>query len=92
MMFPAAVSKIDAADGSRTAFKPLNDEAFDRLLTTVIPPLRAFARPLAGDRDIADYLAPAATTNAFAARANFQLGSNVKASIFRIPVDRRQNV
>lgn len=63
---------------------PPDDRAFRQLLVEIIPSLRAFARGLCGNRDLADDLAQEALAKAWAARASFTAGTNFKAWIFRI--------
>jgi RNA polymerase sigma-70 factor (ECF subfamily) len=62
----------------------LDDAAFHALLVAIIPSLRAFARGLCGNRDLADDLAQEAMAKAWAARGSFAAGTNFKAWIFRI--------
>ena len=61
-----------------------DDGAFKRELVTLIPHLRAFARTLTGDPTAADDLAQDAMMKAWAARASYQLGTNMKAWTFMI--------
>jgi RNA polymerase sigma-70 factor (ECF subfamily) len=63
---------------------PLDDRAFRENLVAIIPSLRAFARGLCGNRDLADDLAQEALAKAWAARASFTAGTNFKAWLFRI--------
>jgi RNA polymerase sigma-70 factor (ECF subfamily) len=63
---------------------PPEDQAFRQTLVEIIPSLRAFARGLCGNRDLADDLAQEALAKAWAARASFTAGTNFKAWIFRI--------
>jgi RNA polymerase sigma-70 factor, ECF subfamily len=60
------------------------DEGFRRELTGLIPQLRAFARTLCGDPAAADDLAQDAMLKAWAARATFAMGTNMKAWTFMI--------
>jgi RNA polymerase sigma-70 factor (ECF subfamily) len=53
-------------------------------LIAILPPLRAFARGLCGNRDLADDLVQEAVTKAWAARTSFQPGTNFRAWMFRI--------
>jgi RNA polymerase sigma-70 factor (ECF subfamily) len=69
---------------SGTSQQPLDDRAFRQSLIAIIPSLRAFARGLCGNRDLADDLAQEALTKAWAARDSFTAGTNFKAWIFRI--------
>ena len=60
------------------------DDAFKSALVNLIPQMRAFARSLCGDPTIADDLAQDAMVKAWAARASFQAGTNMKAWTFMI--------
>lgn len=61
------------------------DEAqFRRDLTAVIPSLRAYARSLCFNRDLADDLTQEALAKAWAARPSFTPGSNFRGWMFRI--------
>jgi RNA polymerase sigma-70 factor (ECF subfamily) len=60
------------------------DHAFRAELLAVIPSLRAFARGLSGNRDLADDLAQEALAKAWGARASYTPGTNIRAWIFRI--------
>ncbi len=62
----------------------LDDDAFRRELAAVIPHLRAFARSLSGNRDTADDLVQETMLKAWAARARFQAGTNMRAWTFII--------
>lgn len=66
------------------SLQPLDDRAFREQLVAIIPSLRAFARGLCGNRDLADDLAQEALAKAWAARASFSAGTNFKAWMFRI--------
>ena len=69
------------AAGERTA----SDAAdFKRELTEVVPHLRAFARGLCGRADMADDLVQETLLKAWAARARFQAGTNMRAWTFII--------
>jgi RNA polymerase sigma-70 factor (ECF subfamily) len=69
---------------SGTSQQPLDDQAFRESLIAIIPSLRAFARGLCGNRDLADDMAQEALAKAWAARRSFTAGTNFKAWIFRI--------
>lgn len=69
-----------AVDGGR---KPATPE-FRRQLQDIIPSLRAFARGLCGNRELADDLAQEAMMRAWAARDSFEPGTNFRAWIFMI--------
>lgn len=70
----------DRAEGPQ----PLSDAAFKRELAAVIPHLRAFGRSLSGSRDLADDLVQETLLKAWAARARFQAGTNMRAWTFII--------
>lgn len=76
---PPAVSDTGAHTGPRPG-----DRQFRSDLVAIIPQLRAFARGLAGDRDLADDLAQEALAKAWAARASYTPGTNFRAWMFRI--------
>ncbi|WP_199555230.1 sigma factor [Sandaracinobacteroides hominis] len=61
-----------------------NDARFRADLVAIVPSLRAFARGLCGNRDLADDLAQEALVKAWAARDSFTPGTNFRAWIFRI--------
>ena len=61
-----------------------DDERFHKELVTLIPHLRAFARTLCGNATAADDLAQDAMLKAWAARASYQMGTNMKAWTFMI--------
>lgn len=63
---------------------PLSDDDFKRELEAVIPHLRAFGRSLSGSRDLADDLVQETLMKAWAARARFQAGTNMRAWTFII--------
>ncbi len=60
------------------------DAAFRADIVGIIPSLRAFARGLSGNRDLADDLAQETLVKAWAARASYTQGTNFKAWMFRI--------
>jgi RNA polymerase sigma-70 factor (ECF subfamily) len=60
------------------------DEVFKRDLLTVLPHLRAFARGLCGRPDFADDLVQETAIKAWAARARFIPGTNMRAWTFAI--------
>jgi RNA polymerase sigma-70 factor, ECF subfamily len=66
------------------AFEPLSDPEFRNELVAIMPSLRAFARGLCGNRDLADDLAQDALTRAWAARLSFAKGTNFRAWIYII--------
>jgi RNA polymerase sigma-70 factor (ECF subfamily) len=57
---------------------------FRAQMITLIPSLRAFARGLCGNRELADDLAQEAMMRAWAAHASFTPGTNFRAWIFMI--------
>ena len=65
-------------------FAPLDDRAFKDELVAIIPSLRAFARSLCGDRDLADDMAQDTLTKAWSARTSYQPDTNFRAWMFRI--------
>lgn len=70
-----------AAKSESTANKP--DEFRDQMVH-IIPSLRAFARGLCGNREMADDLAQEAMMRAWAARDSFTMGTNFRAWMFMI--------
>lgn len=60
------------------------DTVFRRDLVAIIPSLRAFARGLCGNRDLADDLVQETMAKAWAARTSYQQGTNFRAWMFRI--------
>jgi RNA polymerase sigma factor (sigma-70 family) len=62
----------------------LSDAEFKHELAAVIPHLRAFGRSLSGNRDTADDLVQETLLKAWAARARFQAGTNMRAWTFII--------
>ena len=59
------------------------DECRDQMVA-LIPSLRAFARGLCGNRELADDLAQEAMMRAWAARDSFTMGTNFRAWMFMI--------
>lgn len=59
-------------------------DPFRRNMTAIIPSLRAFARGLCGDRDMADDLAQEAIMRAWRARDSYTEGTNFRAWMFKI--------
>lgn len=60
------------------------DAIFRRDLVAAVPMLRAFARGLCGNRELADDLAQETLMKAWAARNSFTPGTNFRAWLFRI--------
>jgi RNA polymerase sigma-70 factor (ECF subfamily) len=69
---------------SRPAPSPQDEKDFRDGLIEAIPYIRAFARTLCGARAPADDLAQETLAKAWAARASFQPGTNLKAWLFMI--------
>lgn len=63
---------------------PHADKDFHDQLVAIIPSLRAFARGLCGNRDMADDMVQDAMTRAWAARQSYAAGSNFRAWMFMI--------
>jgi RNA polymerase sigma-70 factor (ECF subfamily) len=76
------VGTLDA--GAEVGPHALADRRFQADLVAIVPSLRAFARGLCGNRDLADDLAQEALVKAWAARASFTPGTNFRAWMFRI--------
>ena len=70
--------------GSNPGKNTGTDAVFRADLVAIIPSLRAFARGLCGNRDLADDLAQEALAKAWSARASYTQGTNFRAWIFRI--------
>ncbi|MGA9796473.1 MAG: sigma-70 family RNA polymerase sigma factor [Rhizomicrobium sp.] len=68
----------------RPAVKPESDAAFKAGLLDLIPFLRAFARSLCGNPEMADDLAQETLVKAWQARHMFAAGTNLKAWLFTI--------
>lgn len=60
------------------------DEVFKDQLVAIIPSLRAFARALCGNRELADDMAQDAMVRAWAARNSYQPDTNFRAWMFKI--------
>lgn len=60
------------------------DKDFRDQLVAIIPSLRAFARGLCGNRDLADDMVQDAMARAWAARQSYAPGSNFRAWMFMI--------
>jgi RNA polymerase sigma-70 factor (ECF subfamily) len=60
------------------------DTELEAALAKLLPFLRAFARSLAGDRDLADDLTQETMTKVWRFRQSFKPGSNLKAWLFAI--------
>jgi RNA polymerase sigma-70 factor (ECF subfamily) len=68
----------------RPVTKPENDSVFKNGLLELIPFLRAFARSLCGNAEMADDLAQETLVKAWQARHTFAAGTNLKAWLFTI--------
>lgn len=66
------------------AASAVDDGEFKRQMVALIPSLRAFARSLCGNPDMADDLAQEAMARAWKARGSFTLGTNFRAWMFMI--------
>ncbi|HEY2069753.1 MAG TPA: sigma-70 family RNA polymerase sigma factor [Rhizomicrobium sp.] len=73
-----------STDTVATGAKPESDETFKRGLLELIPFLRAFARSLCGNPEMADDLAQETLVKAWQARGMFAAGTNLKAWLFTI--------
>lgn len=62
----------------------LTKDEFKREVMAILPQLRAFARGLCGNRDLADDLTQEAMMRAWASRHTFRVGTNFKAWVFII--------
>ena len=62
----------------------LSDADFKSELTVIVPHMRAFARSLSGNRDLADDLVQETLLKAWAARTRFRAGTNMRAWTFII--------
>jgi RNA polymerase sigma-70 factor (ECF subfamily) len=81
---PATAPEPVVEAGSQGPQGDAPDRDFRRDLLAIIPSLRAFARGLCGNRDMADDLAQEALAKAWAARASYTQGTNFRAWMFRI--------
>jgi RNA polymerase sigma-70 factor, ECF subfamily len=75
MAAPAADSRAEGGSAS---------DPFRQNMVAIIPSLRAFARGLCGDRDMADDLAQEAIMRAWRARDSYTEGTNFRAWMFKI--------
>jgi len=71
-------------NGEEDAPKPDDDADFRAQLIEIIPALRAFARGLCGNRDLADDLVQDAMMRAWAARDSYEQGTRFRAWMFMI--------
>ena len=75
---------MTSGDTEDVEVQPLSDAEFKQELAQVLPHLRAFGRSLSGNRDLADDLVQETMLKAWAARARFQAGTNMRAWTFII--------
>ncbi len=75
---------MTAAVIEETAAAAVEDSEFKRQMVALIPSLRAFARSLCGNPDMADDLAQEAMARAWKARGSFTMGTNFRAWMFMI--------
>lgn len=80
---PKAAPPTDAPP-KRPPLDAAGDARFRTDLVAAVPMLRAFARGLAGNRELADDLAQETLMKAWGARASFTPGTNFRAWLFRI--------
>jgi RNA polymerase sigma-70 factor (ECF subfamily) len=78
------VISMTSGDTGDVEVQPLSDAEFKHELAQVLPHLRAFGRSLSGNRDLADDLVQETMLKAWAARARFQAGTNMRAWTFII--------
>lgn len=76
--------ETDALSTEYVEHTQLTDAEFKAQLTAIVPHLRAFGRSLSGNRDTADDLVQETLLKAWAARARFQAGTNMRAWTFII--------
>jgi RNA polymerase sigma-70 factor (ECF subfamily) len=76
--------ETDAGPTEYVEHVQLTDSEFKAQLTAIVPHLRAFGRSLSGNRDTADDLVQETLLKAWAARARFQAGTNMRAWTFII--------
>jgi RNA polymerase sigma-70 factor (ECF subfamily) len=74
---------MDIASEGNLASGP-SDQDFKNKLATIIPQMRAFARSLCGNADLADDLVQETMIKAWAARTRFQKDTNFRAWTFTI--------
>jgi RNA polymerase sigma factor (sigma-70 family) len=75
---------MDSTPSSHPCSTAIADRDFKQMLAGVIPQLRAFARGLCGERDLADDLVQETMLKAWSARTVFQAGTNFRAWTFTI--------
>lgn len=77
-------SRPDSEKPAPRAMSAADERQFRADLLAVIPSLRAYARSLCYNRDLADDLTQEALTKGWAARASYLPGSNFRGWMFRI--------
>jgi RNA polymerase sigma-70 factor, ECF subfamily len=77
---PHVISTETVSNGA----KPENEATFKTGLLELVPFLRAFARSLCGNPEMADDLAQETLVKAWQARGSFAAGTNLKAWLFTI--------
>jgi RNA polymerase sigma factor (sigma-70 family) len=75
---------MGSASSSNSCSTPIADRDFKQMLAGVIPQLRAFARGLCGERELADDLVQETMLKAWSARTSFEVGTNFRAWTFAI--------
>lgn len=75
---------MSAASMAKPEITPSDQEDFRAQMIAIIPSLRAFARGLCGNRELADDLAQDAMMRAWGAQDSFTPGTNFRAWIFMI--------
>lgn len=75
---------VEEPEAGEEAHVPLTKEQFKQEIFAILPQLRAFARGLSGNRDLADDLTQEAMMRAWASRHTFRPGTNFKAWLFII--------
>lgn len=72
------------ADAAQLPSAPEDERAFIDQLEALVPQMRAFARRLCRDRDLADDMVQETCLKAWAARSRFSPGAPMKPWLFRI--------
>lgn len=74
----------ESVPDERSGRPPCDDRLFKEQLVAIIPSLRAFARGLCGNREMADDMAQDAMMRAWAARNSYVPDTNFRAWMFKI--------
>jgi len=82
--FLELLARLEATDAAEGVAAALPDPEFKAQLAAVLPQLRAFARSLARDSDLADDLVQETMLKAWRARDRFQAGTNMRAWTYTI--------